>query len=153
MLLNRTILSLDSSSLIMKAEPNISSSSSSPVATMTFAVVLLGLSGQSAHRCPFTRHPLQVRVSAVPFFDKCERPAVAPRPPCFDTAPRPAWFDPRPAATYLGVLVISSARTNTECMSDPPAIFVVAVFQPDAIDHAECRVNGNALPRVASLVR
>ena len=45
---------------------------------------------------------------------------------------------------------VSSASKNTDCMSEPPAIFVLAVFRPDAIDQAQaaCRVSGNGLPRV-----
>ena len=85
-----------------------------------------------------------------------ERPAAAPSPALLlapAPAPRPVNLESRPALGFLGgpaaACAASSASKNTDCMSEPPAILELAVFQPDAMDQAACRVSGNGLPRDA----
>ena len=36
--------------------------------------------------------------------------------------------------------VTSSARTKTDCISEPPAVSTLAVFHSDATDQAACRI-------------
>ena len=106
-----------------------------------------GLSGQSRRMWPLIRHYRQVLVSAAGSADclcvsgKGSRGAFV--------FLFPGWR--RPADLGL-VPVTSSARTKTDCMSLPPAILTLAVFQPYTTDQAACSDCGNALTKVASLL-
>ena len=91
------------------------------------------LSGQSRYMWPFIRQPRQVLVSAVVAFVGWRAACGG----CFllnRRCPAVAGFD------CVGLAVMSSARMKTDWRSLPPAIFVLAVFHPDATDQAACNV-------------